>query len=106
MPKTEVLGIGGLTASFARLRDDMQQRTSRAMVVSAGGVIKRGAKALAGAHRRTGAMEKNIAIKREPTPAGVAVYHLGVRNGHSLTRKQKQDYKLVVTDKGRIAKRY
>lgn len=109
MAKTEVLGIGGLSAAFGDLQDGMKTRTGRAMVVSGGGVIKRRAKAIAQAKglRRTGSMIKNIVIKREPqAPPDTVQYHLGVRHGRSKTKKQKATGRLAVNGKGRIVKRY
>lgn len=110
MAKTETLGIGELKQNFARLKDGMETRIARSMVVAAGGVLKRKAKAIAQGNGsvRTGAMIKNIAIKREPSaPAGTAQYHLGVRSGADLTRKEKKASKrLVVTSKGRIGIKY
>ncbi len=109
MPKTEVLGIGELSQAYRGLKTEMEDRTARGMVVSAGGLVKRRARGLALAQglKRTGAMVKNIAIKRETqAPAGTAQYHLGVRHGHNLTRKQKAKGKLGVNAAGRIVKRY
>lgn len=109
MAKTELMGIGGLTAAFGDLQDGMKTRTGRAMVVSGGGVIKRRAKAIAQTKglRRTGAMIKNIAIKRETqAPTDVVQYHIGVRHGRDLTKKQKATGALSVNGKGRIVKRY
>lgn len=109
MAKTEVLGINDLAKSFGELRTEMDTRTARAMVVSGGGVLKRRAKAnaIALGLRRTGALVKNIVIKREPqAPQGTAQYHLGVRHGQNLTRKQKAKSKLGVNAAGRIVKRY
>ena len=109
MAKSEILGIGELSQSFRELKSDMETRTARAMVVAAGGVLKRKAKSIAQANGsvRTGAMIKNIAIKREPqAPAGTAQYHLGVRHGRQLTKKQKSNSKLAVGKSGRIVKKY
>lgn len=110
MAKTETLGIGELKQNFARLKDGMETRIARSMVVAAGGVLKRKAKAIAQGNGsvRTGAMIKNIAIKREPqAPPGTAQYHLGVRSGKDLTRKQKNAGKrLVVRSNGRIGVQY
>lgn len=110
MAKSEVMGIGELKDKFRLLKDGMETRTSRAMVVAAGGVLKRKAKAIAQANGsvKTGTMVKNIVIKREPqAPAGTAQYHLGVRHGRDLTKKQKTAGKhLAVTGSGRIATRY
>lgn len=110
MAKTEVLGIGDMRARFERVREDMRTRTSRRMLVAAGGVLKGKAKQIAQANgsRRTGAMIKNIAIKRETgTPPGVEQYHLGVRHGRNLTAKAKKaGSHLAVNGRGRIVKRY
>lgn len=103
---TEILGLGDLREKFARLKDI--DRGARRAVVAAGQVVKREAKSLAQAQglRRTGALIKNIAIKRERTPAGVVQYHLGVRHGRDLSRKDKQTKRLAVGSTGRIVVRY
>lgn len=109
MAEETVLGIGDLANNFKAVRTDMETRVSRAMVVAAGNVLKRKAKdiALANGSKRTGAMIKNIVIKREPdTPAGTTQYHLGVRHGRNLTKKQKSSARLVVNKGGRIVKQY
>ena len=109
MADSEIMGIGAMRANFAQLKSDTSTRIARAMVVAAGGVLKRKAKAIAQSNGsvRTGAMVKNIAIKREPqAPAGTAEYNLGVRNGGGLTKKQKSTAKLAVNAGGRIVKKY
>lgn len=109
MAKTEVLGIGALSDSFRELRTGMETRVGRAMVVAGGGVLKRRAKtnAIAQGLKRTGALVRNIVIKREPqAPPGTDQYNLGVRHGRNLTRKQKSSSKLGVNAAGRIVKRY
>lgn len=109
MPERDILGIGDMQANFAKLRDDMKNRTSRRMVVAGGNVLKRKAKQIAQANGsvRTGAMVKNIAIKREPqAPDGTTQYNLGVRHGRDLSAKQKKSAKLAVASSGRIVKRY
>lgn len=108
MAREEVLGIGELSAKFKHLKEGMEQRTGRAMVVAGGGVIKRKAKANVQQRGlvRSGAYLKNIVIKREPqSPPGTVAYALGVRHGRNLTKKQKTKGKLAV-EKGRIVKRY
>ena len=99
-------GLGELRAQFKSLAKDMETRTSRAMVVAAGGVLKRESKRLAQQQglRRTGALIDNIAIKREKTPEGIAQYHLGVRHGRELGRKAKKV--LTVRKSGRIGVKY
>lgn len=109
MAKTEVLGIGELKANFDKLKTGMETRIARSMVVAAGGVLKRKAKANMQRQGlvRTGSMMKNVAIKRETqAPAGTAQYHLGVRHGKNKTRAQRKTGKLSVNTKGRIVKRY
>ena len=95
-------GLAELRASFANVGTNMKKRTARSMVVAAGGVLKREAKRLAQSQglRKTGALIKNIAIKREKTPEGIAQYHLGERHGRHLGRKAEK--KLVVGKSGRI----
>ena len=109
MAKTELLGIGDMRAHFTHLRQDMQTRTGRQMVVAAGGVLKRKAKEIAQANgsRLTGAMIKNIAIKRERgAPPGTEQYHLGVRHGRNLSSKARKNTHLAVSGRGRIVERY
>lgn len=109
MAKSEILGIGELSQSFQQLKTGMETRTARVMVAAAGGVVRGKARGIAQAKglRKTGALLKNIVIKREPqAPAGTAQYHLGVRHGRQLTKKQKTNSKLAVNKGGRIVKRY
>ena len=110
MAKTEVMGLGDLGQTYRELKTEMDTRTARGMVVSAGGVLKRKAKeiAIGNGSRRTGVMVKNIAIKREKqAPPGTAQYHLGVRNGGDLSSKSKKAGKrLVVRNNGRIGVQY
>ena len=110
MADSEIMGIGAMRANFAQLKGDTTTRIARAMVVAAGGVLKRKAKAIAQSNGsvRTGSMVKNIAIKREPqAPAGTVEYNLGVRNGPSLTGKQKKTGKYLAVGKGgRVVVKY
>jgi len=110
MAKTEILGIGEMSASFRELKTGMETRTSRVMVAAAGSVLKRRAKGIAQANGsvKTGVMLKNIAIKREPqAPPGTTQYNLGVRHGRNLTGKAKKSGKrLVVMKSGRIGVKY
>lgn len=99
----EVKGVDGLVAGFKRLSSDMTNRTARVMVVAGGQILKTEAKSLAQSFgfKRTGALIKNIAIKRERTPAGTVQYNLGVRHGRDLTKKAKQASKLRIRN-GRV----
>jgi HK97 gp10 family phage protein len=106
MAAEKIQGLGELRTKFLQISQDMALRTSRAMVVAAGGVLKKEAKALAQSQglRKTGALINNIAIKRERTPEGIAQYHLGVRHGRDLGRKAATKLKIGKT--GRIVKSY
>jgi HK97 gp10 family phage protein len=102
----KIEGLGELREAFKALGQDMELRTSRAMVVAGGGVLKREAKAIAEGLglRRTGALINNIAIKREKTPPGVAQYHLGVRHGRNISRSGEKKLLLKVGKNGRIVR--
>lgn len=106
MAAEKIEGLKDLRTSFMFIAEDMKVRTSRAMVVAAGGILKREAKALAQQQglRKTGALIDNIAIKRESTPEGIAQYNLGVRHGRGLGSKAKKV--LTVKSTGRIGVKY
>lgn len=110
MAKTQMLGVGDLTEKYRGLREDMKSRTAARMVVAAGGILRGGSKTIARQKGlvRSGALVKNIAIKRETqaVPEGTVQYNLGVRHGRDLTKKQKTKTKLAVGASGRIVKRY
>ncbi len=102
--KTTIIGIEGLRGKFLELRQDMVQKTSRRMVASAGGVLRKEARAIAQSHgfKKSGALVRNIAIKRESkAPQGIEQYNLGVRHGVNLTKKAMEKSKLVLR-KGKI----
>ncbi len=105
MAAEKIEGLANLRNGFSNVASNMKLRTSRSMVVSAGGVLKKEAKAIAQSQglRKTGALIKNIAIKREKTPEGIAQYNLGVRHGKDLGRKAK--FVLVVGKSGRVVKK-
>lgn len=100
------LNVDALVASFGRLGQDMELRGSRLMVAAAGGVVRKEARSIAQSAglKRSGALIKNIVIKREKTPVGVTQYNLGVRHGRSLGRAAKKY--LAVAKSGRITTRY
>lgn len=104
----EVLGLGDLRKSFAGLRDEMKMKTALRMVASAGGVLRTEAKRIAQSLglRKTGAMIRNIAIKRERrAPAGTTQYHLGVRHGRHLGNGKKVIKFLALNKRGRVVTR-
>lgn len=105
--ETRIEGLGDLRKAFGELAHDMETRSARLMVSSAGGVVKNKAKSIAQAKglRKTGAMINNIVIKREKNvPDGVVQYHLGVRHGRQLGSKAKKV--LAVKKSGRIGIKY
>lgn len=104
-----VEGLSELRQAFHAQSEAMQKKTGARMVVAGGQVLRRESKSLARAAGlvKTGALVKNIAIKRERNVApGTVEYNLGVRNNFELTRKQKLSFKLVINRRGRIVKRY
>jgi HK97 gp10 family phage protein len=101
----ELLGIGDLKKSFEGLAKEMVQKTSLRMVASAGAVLRREAKALALSQglKKSGALLRNIAIKRErKAPPGVAQYNLGVRHGRHLGNGKRIIKYLAVGKSGRV----
>ena len=106
MGAERLFGLGSLRASFLQVADDIRVRTARSMVVTAGGVLRKEAKSLAQKQglRRTGALIKNIAIKREKTPDGMVQYNLGVRHGRDLGRKAQKV--LTVRKSGLVGVKY
>lgn len=106
MMAEKIEGVAPLTATFLQLRNDMELRTARAMVVAGGGVLKKEAKTIAQTLglKRTGALINNIAIKREKTPVGIAQYHLGVRHGREITKSGAKKLLLKVGRNGRIVR--
>lgn len=107
--KPEVLSIDGLTAAFREVREEMEAKISRRMVVAGGKIIREDAKAIARANGSviSAAMVENIVIKRESrAPDGTAQYHIGVRHGKDQGRKARKDgVKRLVVRKGRIVTR-
>lgn len=101
---TKIIGIEGLQAKFLELRQDMTIKTARRMVASAGTVLKKEAKAIAQSKglQISGAMIRNIAIKRERNaPEGTEQYNLGVRHGRDLGKRHTK-YLAHSKRKGRI----
>jgi HK97 gp10 family phage protein len=107
--KTIITGQAELAANFRQLATAMMRTTAAKMVLGGAQIVKKGSKAIAAAAglRRTGALIKNIAVKRErEAPAGTVQYNVGVRHGRDLTKKQKTKSRLAVNARGRIVKRY
>ena len=101
----QILGIGELSRKFSELAENMKQKTARRMVATAGGIVRKEAKALALSQglKQTGALIKNTAIKREKNvPEGVEQYHLGVRHGRELRRAKIDKIFLVKNKSGRV----
>lgn len=105
----EIKGVGNLSRNIQKLRSDMIERTSRRMVAAGGGVVRKEAKALAQGYglKRSGALIRNIAIKRERNaPAGTTQYNLGVRHGRDLGNGKKViNYLEISKRSGRVVTR-
>lgn len=102
--KTELIGLDGLLDQFKRLSANMTEKTARRMVATAGGVLRKEAKAIAQAKglNRSGSMIRNISIKRERNaPEGTEQYHLGVRHGRNLGKRNTK-YLAFSKKKGRV----
>jgi HK97 gp10 family phage protein len=99
-------GLSGLRAGFTGLAENMRTKTSRYMVAAGGGVLRKEARSLAQAQglKLTGALIKNIVIKRERTPDGLTQYNLGVRRGRDLGKKAGK--MLVVGKNGKVTSVY
>lgn len=85
-----VEGIGDLQKAFAQHKQQIELKTVRRMVASGAGVLRTEAKKIARQKglKKTGAMIRNIAIKRERrTPPGVTQYNVGVRHGRDLGKR-------------------
>ena len=105
-----VVGVKELAAAFKRLGSGFELRAGRAMVASGGAALKAEARALALGYgfKRTGSLIRNIVIKRETRPdvAQSVEYHLGVRHGRAMTKKQRSSGKKLGLRGGRIQQRY
>lgn len=101
----QIIGIGSLGKMFSQVKKDMAEKTSLRMVASAGGVLRTEAKRLALSQglKKSGALIRNIAIKRErKAPPGVAQYNLGVRHGRHLGNGKKIIKFLALGKSGRV----
>lgn len=100
----KIEGMDKLIANFKSLPDDMSKKMSLRMVASAGGVVKKEAKRIAQSLglRKTGALIKNIAIKRDKSPNGTTTYNLGVRHGRAMGNGKKVIKYLAVGKSGRV----
>lgn len=102
----EIMGLGELRQDFQKLAQTMTHKTAPRMVLSGSKVLRKEARVLAQAQglRQTGALLRNIAIKRErDVPQGVVQVNLGVRHGRDLGKRYKQ---LAVGKSGRIVTAY
>lgn len=101
-----VEGIGDLQKAFANHKQQISTKTVRRMVASGAGVLRGEAKKIARQKglKKTGAMIRNIAIKRERrTPPGVTQYNVGVRHGRDLGKRHTKF--LALSKTGRIVTR-
>ncbi len=101
-----ITGLSGLSAQFKKLENNMKRKTAFRMVAAGGRVLRKEAKTLAKGHglKRSGALIRNIAIKRESNaPPGTVQYNLGVKHGRNLGNGKKV-IKFLALDKrsGRV----
>jgi HK97 gp10 family phage protein len=102
-------GLAELAADFRKLSAGVEAKAARRMVASGAGVVRDEAKrvALGAGLKLTGALIRNIAIKREKTPAGLVQYNIGVRHGRHLTAKVRRGaFTTVISKSGRAERRF
>jgi HK97 gp10 family phage protein len=105
---TEIQGVDELHATFSQLGDDIKGGAARRIAYAGGAVLRSEARVIAqtAGLRKTGALLKNIVIKRERNaPAGTEQYNLGVRHGRDLGNGKKVIKYLAVSKTGRIVTR-
>jgi HK97 gp10 family phage protein len=93
MAAERLKGLGELIKAFNSLAEDMKKGGARRIAAAGGAVLRKEARVIAQSKglRKTGALIKNIVIKRErDVPAGTEQYNLGVRHGRDLGKKYKQ----------------
>lgn len=108
MAANRIEGIPGLLSNLSGLKTDMETKQADRIVVAGGRVLRYGARSIAQALglRKTGALIKNIVIKRERNaPAGTVEYHLGERHGRDLGNGKKVKKYLSVNKAGRVVTR-
>ena len=108
MMADKIIGLTDLVATFKAMRTDVREKAAPRIVVAGGRVLVRAAKTEAQrlGLRKTGALIRNIAIKRErDAPAGTTEYHVGVRHGRALGNGKKVKKYLAVSKQGRIVTR-
>jgi len=99
-------GLGDLQKAFAGVSNNIKLKTSRRMVASAGGILRKEAKSIARKQglKKSGSLIRNIAIKRESkSQPGITQYHLGVRHGRDLGKRHTKF--LALSKTGRIVTR-
>lgn len=81
-------GSEKLTRALAQIGADMEKKTARAAANAAAQVVRKQAivNAKTTTTERTGALLRNIVVKRNRPKPGEERYHIGVRNGAALYR--------------------
>jgi len=108
MGGSRVLGIGELIRSFATLATDMKKIAARRIAAAGASMLRQESRVIAQALglRKTGALIKNIVIKRERNvPPGTEQYNLGVRHGRDLGNGKKVTKYLALNKSGRVVTR-
>lgn len=104
----KIEGIGELSRAFAAVAADMKGTAARRIAVAGGSVLRKESQIVAQGLglRKSGALLKNIVIKRERNaPAGTEQYNLGVRHGRDLGNGKKVIKYLAVSKTGRVVTR-
>lgn len=105
MMADNIKGVSELTNAFKLLSTDLQKKTGRQMVASAANVVRKQAKTNAQSQGlvKSGALVKNIAIKREKNaPPNTIQYNVGVRHGRELGNGKKVIKYLARGKSGRV----
>lgn len=107
MMAVKIEGIGVLRENFEKAAIEMRDKIAMRMVVAGGQVLRKEARVIAQSKglRKSGALIKNIVIKRErDVPAGTVQVNLGVRHGRAMNGKKVIKY-LAVAKSGRVVVR-
>lgn len=103
-----VTGGSSLHARFKSLTADMRRKVAPRMVASGARELRKESKSLAKQHglKKSGALIRNIAIKRErKAPPGTVQYNLGLRHGRALGNGKKVKKYLALNKSGRVVVR-
>lgn len=95
MAGERITGLAEVHVAFDRQTTEMQTKLAMRATLKGAAIVRNEAKVIArhlfgSSLRSTGALLKNISIKRERTPFGIAQVHVGVKSGKALGKGYKQ----------------